>query len=197
MEQILIAMCAAGNSSRMGETDKLLVELDGEPMLRRQVLRACEVEADVLVAHNPNMLDRVFKVSDLPVENATFGGSSEGLSGTLRGVAHRAKDYDFLMVVLADMPLLTSVQMARMAKAPRDFPDAKIWRATGRDGQPGHPIVFAKEVLKDFADLSGDDGAKSILEKHRDAVQMVPLYDDGPIFDVDTKSDLAQFEKLN
>ena len=125
-----------------------------------------------------------------------LGGSKEGLSGTLREGAEKAAGCDFFMVVLADLPLLTPMLMARMLMAPRDFPDAKIWRAVDSDGRPGHPIVFSKDILPEFAHLSGDAGAQSIVKKYHSDVVDIVLPGKAAVFDVDTPADAEKISSF-
>lgn len=193
MEKTLVLVCAAGKSSRMEGQDKLLVQINGEPLLRKQVRKACELNADVLVAHSATGVKRFKCLDGLRAQHEIFGSSSEGLSGTLREAAQKAIGYDYLMVVLADLPKLSPIHMARMLKAPRDFPKSKIWRAIANDGRPGHPTLFSKSIFPYFASLSGDSGAKEILSQNKDFVANIKFSDDAPVVDIDTPQDLAKY----
>lgn len=194
MENVLLVVCAAGSSSRMAGKDKLLLEIDGQSMLRRIVSAACEVEADVLVAHRPNRLQRFKDLAGLPARNVVIGSAKEGLSGTLRTAATYAAGYDYMMVVLADLPKLSAIHMARMMRAIKENPKAKIIRAVGTDGQTGHPTVFHKSLFKKFAALSGDAGAQQIVKAQKRSIVDVEIQGDACCFDIDTPQDFAAFQ---
>ena len=58
------------------------------------------------------------------------------------------------------------------------------------DGRRGHPVVFSREFRDDLLLLRGDSGARLILERYPEAVDMIAVSDPGILFDVDTTDDL-------
>ena len=57
-------------------------------------------------------------------------------------------------------------------------------------GRRGHPVGFGKAYFDALRGLSGDRGARALLEVHADAVVAVPVEDAGILQDVDTREDL-------
>jgi len=49
----------------------------------------------------------------------------------------------------------------------------------------------ASRLRDELLKLDGDQGARAVLERHRDAVRLLECDDPGILFDVDRKSDLA------
>jgi molybdenum cofactor cytidylyltransferase len=54
-------------------------------------------------------------------------------------------------------------------------------------------VGFSARVRDELLRLSGDSGAKAVLERHRDAIRLLESDDPGVLLDVDLKTDLARF----
>jgi molybdenum cofactor cytidylyltransferase len=59
-------------------------------------------------------------------------------------------------------------------------------------GERGHPVGFGAALRDELLKLDGDQGARAVLERHRDSVRLVECDDPGILFDVDRKSDIAR-----
>ena len=62
------------------------------------------------------------------------------------------------------------------------------------NGQRGHPVGFGKVCRDELLALSGDQGAKSVMQRY--AAQTLELDDMGCILDVDTPQALAEAERI-
>lgn len=183
MSDLTILIPAAGASSRMRGQDKLLLTIEGEPLLRRTARMALAAHPDVLITLRPEDTARREAIADLSVAVLEVANASTGLSASLVAGAAAAKGA--LMVLPADMPDLTSQDLRRMIDAASQAPEA-ILRATTAQGTPGHPVIFPPDLLPAFAALTGDEGARSILQAHRDRVRFLPLPFDHALTDLDT-----------
>ena len=106
----LIVIPAAGASSRMEGRDKLLEQVDGKPLLRRQAEAAVASGAPVMVAVRPDDTDRQKALEGLPVTLVTVRDAAEGLGATLRTAALFAARHApdrAMMVLLPDVPGIT------------------------------------------------------------------------------------------
>ena len=61
----------------------------------------------------------------------------------------------------------------------------QIVRATTNDGSPGHPVVFPPATFPALMELSGDEGARSVVKSAKD-IQFVALPDQHAMTDLDT-----------
>jgi molybdenum cofactor cytidylyltransferase len=68
---------------------------------------------------------------------------------------------------------------------------ARLAAAVDAGGQRGHPVGFAADLYEDLAALDGDEGARSVVERHRAWLELVRVDDPGIHFDIDTPGDLA------
>ena len=57
-------------------------------------------------------------------------------------------------------------------------------------GQRGHPVGFSRRHRDALASLTGDAGARSLIERHLDRVSWIDVEDAGVLRDVDTPSDI-------
>ncbi|WP_225854451.1 NTP transferase domain-containing protein [Micromonospora sp. ALFpr18c] len=179
-------LLAAGAGRRYGRP-KALVELAGEPLVRRGVrlLNAggCAPVHVVLGAGAD-------EVPDLPgAVTVRHDRWSEGLGSSLRrGVASLPPDVPAAVVVLVDQPSLSPVAIRRVRAA--HTRGAVIAVATYA-GRPGHPVLLSREtwpLLDDYA--IGDRGARDLLRARPDLVVEVPCDDAGSPVDVDTPAHL-------
>ena len=189
---IPILILAAGTSSRMRGADKLSMMVGGQPLLRRIAMQAAAV-GDTFVALNHRAAERLALLDGLPITPLLVPEAAEGQSGTLRGAVAQLPPCPAFMMVLADLPLITSDDLAAVLAARDASPDALIWRGAAPDGTPGHPVLFDASLRPAFADLSGDDGGASVVRPLRARTILVPFTDDRAVFDLDTPEAWATF----
>jgi CTP:molybdopterin cytidylyltransferase MocA len=188
MRSIGIVIPAAGASSRMRGQDKLLETVEGQSLLARQAQRALATGWPVLVTLRPGDV-RAGVVPD-GVARREVPRAAEGLAASLRSGAAWAKSLDLtaLMVVLADLPDLTTADFETMAAAFAEDP-SRIIRATDDSGKPGHPVIFPAKYFEAMQKLRGDEGAKPLLAQ--DPPYLCPLPELRATTDLDTPEDWA------
>ncbi|MCE8532060.1 nucleotidyltransferase family protein [Ruegeria pomeroyi] len=175
MKPIPILLLAAGRSRRMGGADKLMQEIDGMPLLRRTALRALKV-APVIVAVPPAPHPRHDALAGLPVDIVAVPDADEGMNASLhRAVSALPDETPAAMVLLADLPDLTSDDLTLVLGAIDFSTKNLIWRGATASGHPGHPVVFHRALFPALLELTGDTGAQSVVQAHRDRLVLVPL----------------------
>ncbi len=197
LSNIPAIVLAAGQSSRMRGTDKLLQEVDGQPLILRQCTIARHVCARVLVALPPAPHDRYTAISGLDVQPVPVPDATEGMGASLRAAfAALPVDADAALLLLGDLPDLTEDDLNTVIQAVDLKSENLIWRGTTSDGQAGHPIVFAKPLFTEFAKLSGDNGGQSIVKNSKDRVALIALTGNRARNDLDTPEDWANWRAL-
>ena len=186
-----VILLAAGASTRMRGRDKLMEDIGGEPLLRRQARLARGI-GPVTVALPPPPHPRYTALSGLDITPLPVPEAAEGMGASLRrAFAALPLDTPAAMVLLADMPALEARDLARLAAAVDLTGETLIWRATTEDGKPGHPIVFAAALFDQLKQLRGDDGGRAVVRAAADRMQLVPLPDQRARRDLDTPEDWA------
>ncbi|WP_307871591.1 nucleotidyltransferase family protein [Micromonospora sp. U21] len=179
-------LLAAGAGRRYGRP-KALVELAGEPLVRRgiRLLRdgGCAPVHVVLGAGADEVPELPGAV---PVRHDRW---PEGLGSSLRrGLASLPVDAPAAVVILVDQPLISPVAVGRVRRA--HAAGAAVAVATYA-GRPGHPVLLGRAtwpLLDGYA--VGDRGARDLLRARPDLVVEVPCDDAGSPVDVDTPADL-------
>lgn len=173
---IPILILAAGASSRMRGRDKLLEEVDGIALLRRQVLRAQATGAPVLVTLPDAPHRRYGVLAGLDLHTVPVPHAAEGMNASLRaGLSALPKNAAGVMVVLADMPEITVDDLKTVLQAVDFKSENLIWRATTARAEPGHPIVFHRSLLPELMALHGDQGGSAVVKAHQNRTVFVPL----------------------
>ncbi len=191
---IPILILAAGRSARMQGTDKLLQMVHGTPLLRHITTEALAVSDDIYIALPENPAPRLAALDGLAVTPLITPEAAEGMSGTLRSAVAKLPDCPAFMMMLSDLPDLTSQDLSKILQARTDNPDHLIWRGATTAGQPGHPIIFDASLRPKFADLSGDGGGEPLVNPLRDQTHLTALGDRARR-DLDTPADWATWRK--
>ena len=186
MHNLTILIPAAGSSSRMQGRDKLMELVAGQPLLRRQALIALPL-APVIVTVRPDD-PRAAALHGLTLAVMEVPDAATGLAASLRAAAKTTTTA--LMILPADMPDLTEVDLASVIAAFLQAPDT-IHRGASASGTPGHPVILPARYLPDIAQLSGDEGARSLVARH--GAILVPLPGIHATTDLDTPEDWAKW----
>ncbi|MGR3433349.1 MAG: nucleotidyltransferase family protein [Shimia sp.] len=186
----LVVLPAAGASSRMGGRDKLLEDVDGQPLLARQTAQALATGWDVLVVLPPSLSPEHERRSAArakvvpPAARVTnvsrAGGEVEGLGRTIAHAARLAPDTaTSLLVMLPDLVELDTDDLRAVADG------GGLARGTDASGRPGHPVSIPRRHFAALAALGPDDAAPGRLMA-RLGPRLVPLPDQHATRDLDT-----------
>ncbi|HEY0281129.1 MAG TPA: NTP transferase domain-containing protein [Rhizomicrobium sp.] len=188
---------AAGLSSRMG-ANKLLMPLWGRPLIRHAVEAAVASSADpVIVVTGQHAKEVENSLNGLTVRFVENKEYSKGLSASLKcGLRALPEDCDGAVILLGDMPLVTSSLIDRLIAAFDPVQERAIVVPV-RGGRRGIPVLWAKRFFPEMLALEGDQGAKDLLARHQDLIYEIDAADDGPLIDFDTPEALAAYEAMS
>lgn len=197
-----IVVLAAGQSSRMRGTDKLLELVNGTPLIRVVVERALSAtRAPVLVALPalPALRhQRQVALAGLDVQCVAVERAQDGMGASLAAaVAALPAHSTAVMVVLADMPDVTAQDLCALAAQVAFDAGHVIWRAATAAGTGGHPVVFHHSLFEHLTQLKADRGGQDILQAHKNQVKLVPLSGDQARVDLDTPEDWDAWRRSN
>jgi molybdenum cofactor cytidylyltransferase len=183
---------AAGASTRLGRP-KQLVQVDGETLLRRTVRLVGEAGCSpvfVVLGHEAAILaDELAGLTASIVVNEEWQmGMASSLKSGLRAVLAVNPAQPRVMVLVCDQPRLDP-SVLRNLLATHGEKEAAITASCYR-GALGVPAIFSRASFSELMELTGDHGARRILERHIEQVASVDF--PGGEFDLDTPEDLAQ-----
>ena len=188
---IAAVVLAAGLSRRMGQA-KLLMPVGGRAIVRYVVESVLAGGVDLVwVVTGPDVEPIEAALAGLEVQIAVNPAPEEGQASSLRaGIAALPASVDAVLIALGDQPSLAPSIIPALLAARRTSPKL-IVAPRYRDGQ-GNPVLFKREIFPELLRLTGDQGARPILQKEPARVQWVEL--DLPMPpDVDTLDD---YEKI-
>lgn len=196
-------LLAAGTSSRFGDENKLLAEVEGEPIVRRAARALLDSRADPVVVVVGYEAGRVRSaLSGLPVsfvENPDYAaGQATSVRAGVRALREAEEadqveggdgidEVDAVLFALGDMPAVSPATIDALIDA--FGAGAGDALAAAFEGERGNPVLFDARFLDALADVDGDTGAREILLGSETAA-LVETGDPGVRADVDTEVDL-------
>ncbi len=180
-------LLAAGSGSRFGG-GKLLHPLpDGTPIGVASLRNLKNALPDVIavVRGNDDRLRDLLEHEGVAVhlcEDAHRGMARSFVCGI-----DASRHADGWIIALGDMPFVLPQTIEAIAGHVARSGKIAIpaWR-----GERGHPVGFGHRYLDDLLNLQGDEGARSIIARHADDVEIVDCDDRGILRDIDTPADL-------
>lgn len=189
-----IVILAAGASSRMGGRDKLLEEVEGQPLIVRTAGMALATGLPVTVVLPPDRPVRRAAIAGMALRLAVADKAREGMAESLKAGFAALPAPAPVLLMLADLPEMQSEDLSAVLAAGTAAPDL-IHRGAAAGGEPGHPVLLPLWLWPEILDLTGDQGARELLLRHRERVRLVPLPGARAITDLDTPEDWAAWRK--
>lgn len=185
-------LLAAGRSSRFG-ADKLCAKLDGKAVIRWSAASLLAAVDVVYVVIAPGADAPAQALSRLDVRFVINLAHAEGMASSIRaGVDALPADVEAVVVALADQPRASpDVTRALVERFRVGDTDAVV--PFYEDGR-GHPVLFTSVCFDALRNLSGDVGARSVLESLGTRVAEVSVASRMPV-DVDTPAALAALQE--
>ena len=184
---IVAVILSAGESSRMGRP-KALLPIDGQTFIEKIVgaIKQTEVgKVIVILGHHAEEMRR--RIEHLPVEILVNPDYKLGQLSSLQVAVRRLEQEascDGLLVHLVDHPYIDAKLVEVMIER---------FRATGKlivvprhDGRRGHPVIFARKLFDELLAAPMDQGAKAVVNAHRDDTLEIDTQDAGVTVDIDT-----------
>ncbi len=189
MKTIKIAaiILAAGRSTRMGTPNKLIAPWRGKTPLEFVCAAATASECDktiVVTGHQQEpIVEKVSKFEILLAHNPDY---KSGMASSIKQgiLVAQENDADAVLVLLGDMPGITSAMINKMIAASQNNDPKAIIVATC-EGKRGNPLLWPKMYFDQLLSLEGDQGARQIVSRYNDQIIELEL-GPGVMFDLDT-----------
>ena len=179
---------AAGGSARL-QRPKQLLDLGGEPLLSHVLRHAAAswlAEVILVLGHGAETI--AARVGDhgqrLVINHDYLAGQSTSVRAGLTAIAPTS---DAVLFLLGDQPGVTSAIIDALISA--YFAGGATIVVPRYGGQSGNPVLFDRTWFPTLAAVQGDQGARSILRAHPDAIQHVDVGPGPAPRDVDTEDD--------
>jgi molybdenum cofactor cytidylyltransferase len=184
-----LILLAAGASTRLGsDSPKQLLTYQGKTLLRHAAETACAsqcVKRVVVLGAQANRFER--EIDHLDIVFCVNENWAEGMGSSLRvGLESLVgENLTGVLVMLCDQPLLTAEHLDSLILAHANTTQQII--ASDYGERCGVPCLFPSLFFPDLLMLSGDEGARQLLRKHKDNLIPIPFLEGK--FDIDTLQD--------
>ncbi|MGY3212733.1 nucleotidyltransferase family protein [Mucilaginibacter sp. HD30] len=189
-----IIILAAGASTRMGEAKQNL-RFKCHTLLQTAVKAAVASKANtvaVVLGANANSIAPTIinEPVHVFVNDDWHTGMGATISYGLNELLKLQPELSSVLFMLTDQPLVEHEFINKLIEqaAPRKI------IASSYNETMGPPVLFDKEFFEELLMMTGNDGAKRIIQKHLKAVVETPF----PLgaFDIDTPEDYDKLSKL-
>jgi molybdenum cofactor cytidylyltransferase len=190
-------LLAAGQGARMGSVPKSLLRLQGSPLIHRHLMALRAIPFDELVVVTGYHHEQIeAAISDQGVRVVRNAEPERGQQSSVRlGAATLGAEFDLLMVVLADQPLIGPVDLRELISAFAQRPSGTGVLYPVVQGQRGNPVVFSGEVIATMLSSGDDADFRRYIDTHPAVVYRYGTPNEHFIIDLDTAEDIAAFEQ--
>jgi molybdenum cofactor cytidylyltransferase len=180
---------AAGASRRMGR-NKMLVELDGQSLVRRAVRRVFEAGLDPIVVVVGHEEERVrTELTGFPCHFVTNRDYTGPTSTSLHlGLDALPAHVNSAIVILGDMPFVTSEMLRQMAAAAGSTSAPLVVSRYSDVLAP--PLLFHRALFPELLAWHGEGCGKQVVLRHQ-AAAMILDWPAEALRDIDTPEELA------
>ena len=167
---------------------KALLPIDGQTFIERIVaaLKQSGIERIIVVlGFNAEEMRR--EIEHLPVEIVVNQDYQQGQLSSLQVALRRlngVKDCDAILVHLVDHPYLSAAVVNRMIDRYRESKNCIV--IPKYRGKRGHPVLFDRSLFSELLAAPIDQGAKAVVNAHRDQTLEIDTEDIGVTLDIDT-----------
>lgn len=192
MKNLAVIILAAGNSSRLGKPKQLL-NYQNSTLIKKVVEEASKIQdAEIIVVTGAEKTSLEEELKDLEI-NLTHNEKWEtGMSSSLKAGLEKAlrinPQLEAALFLVSDQPFVDADLLEKLIK---NFDNNKEISASFYSETFGVPVIFGRQYFPELSGLSGKEGAKTLLKKHRGKISEVP-FPKGEI-DIDTPED---YDKL-
>ncbi|MDE2403979.1 MAG: nucleotidyltransferase family protein [Sphingomonadales bacterium] len=189
---IEVVLLAAGRSQRMRGANKLLLDIAGEPLLRRSARLWLDAGHDLVVVTAADDSAPRQALAGLPLRFVANPRAAEGQATSVRaGLAAARLDRRALAIALADQPLLTAPDLAMLLAA---FDAAGGDRAVvpRHQGQRGNPVLLPRAVARALQADPALGPPRLHLDRHPALVHWLDVDHPRYTSDLDTPEDAAR-----
>ena len=185
---IAALVLAAGSSRRMGRP-KLLLELQGEPLVRRAVRTAEAARVgEIVVVVGPRREEMERALAGTSARLVDNPDHETGMASSLRvGLGALSAAIEAVVVVLADQPFQRPEVIERLVET---------YRASGKPivaplyrGRRGNPVLFSRALFEELAAQQGDRGGREVVQADPSRIATVEFADTRAQEDLDTWED--------
>lgn len=181
-------LLAAGRGTRFGSHKLLYRMSDGTPMAVAALRNLAQGVDRVVAVVRPDDHELIRLLQQEPARILPCSNAALGMGASLACGVRDESEADGWLVALSDMPYVP----ATVARALTDQLNAgAALVAPTYQGQRGHPVGFNRAFYAKLAALTGDRGARHLLDQYGGQLRLIAVAEPGILRDIDTPEDIA------
>ena len=160
-------LLAAGQSKRMDGENKLTKEIKGIPLIKlsvKNILASSIDELIIVLGYQKEIIEKLIDKHEKIkfIFNKNF---ESGMASSIKtGLNNLSEKTEAFFICLGDMPMVSHDIYNQLIKSK----DNKEIIVPTYKGQQGNPVLFDKSMKEKVLNITGDVGAKKILELNKD-----------------------------
>lgn len=186
MSQTGFLVLAAGFHRRFGAPKLLQPLADDRPLIQHTLQNICATGLPVALVHKPDDQALLQAIESFSIKTIASPNAEQGMGSSLSSGIKNCRDWNGWIICLADMPLIQTQTYNLLAEALIHSPIV----IPTHQKQNGHPRGFQSVFIEKLCALKGDNGAREIIESHKNQLQLLEVNDPGILVDVDHPQDI-------
>jgi len=189
---VTVILLAAGQSRRMRGKNKLHLKIGNTTVLRRSYDNAVTAQPEKIIVVVAETVVGELLSSAVNTKLVVCETAAKGMSESLKtGILAAGGDSEAVLVMLADQPCISTQTVQQYFRL---FAEGKKLVAGHYKQFIGCPALFHRDYFDELLQLSGDRGARSVLESHRKELATVDIPEE-EAFDIDVQEDIVKMEQ--
>lgn len=192
MNKISAILLAAGESTRMGEVNKLLLPFGDKTMVEHIIVLLLQSEIEqitVVIGHESDKVKN--KINHKAVHFVFNKDYKTGMTSSIKTGLREHLNDDGVLVCLGDMPFLKTADINLIIK---HFQPGKIIIPSFKK-KMRNPVLFSKKFFNAMLQHKEKNGCKAILQANEENVISVEISDGDRFIDIDKPEDYDAFIK--
>jgi len=196
--QIGAVLLVAGEGKRLGGVPKCLMKIENQTLLEKhlQTLEEFTTSPVVVVTgfYENEIEAQLVGRKVIQVKNSTHeAGQAGSVRLGLEALQHQAKDFDIVIMMLGDQPLLNRGDLRQLLEHFKIMPDGDFLFPMV-NGMRGNPVLLSGQILRQILIEEPLMTPRKYMDLHPDRVRTFESNNTHYIFDLDSPQDIANFE---
>jgi len=195
-KKIMGVILAAGNSTRMGKDNKLLMKIGDASLVRNTSVEMLKSDLDscsIVLGYQSDKVAEVIKYLNINlILNPLW---DEGQASSLKAALNTLDDtYSDILIMLGDLPGVKSMHINRIIEELLLINNRKSKiTIPSFNGEKGNPVIWGRSFFPDLSNLEGDVGGRALFSQHPAAINLLDMNDPTVVLDTDTPEDFENF----
>jgi len=191
-----IVVLAAGKSTRMHGSNKLLTTIHGVPMIRKVIQATLESKVDEVIVvlgwEAEKIRTALHGLSCRTVVNTDY---EVGQSSSVKaGLAEVNSSTNAVLILPGDVAMVDARSIDLVIE--RYHLEKRMIVIAGHEGKPGHPILFDRQLFPEIQRINEETfGLKAVVKKHEGEICLVETGSSNVLRDIDTIEDLHELSQ--